>query len=146
MDSAPENITARKQAEANQGLLTQILQILNRGGDLHALMAETLSAIRRAGGFDAVGLRLHQGDDYPYFEQESFSEEFLREETFLCQRGNDGAIVRDGAGRAVLECTCGAVLSGRTDPSLPCFTHGGSFWTNASHRAAEPAAAGRSSH
>jgi PAS domain S-box-containing protein len=32
----------------------------------------------------------------------------------------------------MLECTCGLVLTGRTDPSMSCFTRGGSFWTNVS--------------
>ena len=32
----------------------------------------------------------------------------------------------------MLECTCGLVLSGQTDPSMSCFTEGGSFWTNVS--------------
>ncbi|MEW6444113.1 MAG: PAS domain S-box protein [bacterium] len=122
----------RSRAEANQSLLTDILQILNRGGDLHALIADTLRSIRKSSGFDAVGLRLRQGEDYPYFEYDGFSEEFLQKENFLCERGGDGAIVRDADGRAVLECTCGLVLSGRTDPTMTCFTTGGSFWTNSS--------------
>ncbi|MCX6353799.1 MAG: PAS domain S-box protein [Candidatus Aureabacteria bacterium] len=127
-----QDITERKQAEANQALLTDILQIFNRGGDLHPLIAQTLRLIRKATGFDAVGLRLRQGADCPYFEHNGFSQEFLREENFLCERGGDGAIVRDAEGRVVLECTCGLVLSGRTDPRMTCFTEGGSFWTNVS--------------
>ena len=41
-----------------------------------------------------------------------------------------GEVVRDGQGNPVLECMCGNVLCGRTDPALPFFTEGGSFWTN----------------
>ena len=127
------DITARKEAEINQSFLADILQVLNRGGDMHPLIADALGLIRRATGFDAVGLRLREGDDCPYYEQSGFSDEFLREETFLCARGGDGATIRDAAGRVVLECTCGLVLSGRTDPSMSCFTQGGSFWTNVSN-------------
>lgn len=124
---------AKTAAEiSTQALLTAILQILNRGGDLNTLIAETLHLIRDSTGFDAVGLRLRQGEDYPYFEQSGFSEEFLRKENFLCSQAGDGSILRDAEGRAVLECTCGLVLSGRTDPGMSCFTEGGSFWTNAS--------------
>ena len=121
----------RNQAEANQALLMDILRVLSRGGDLHPLIAEILRLIRQATGFDAVGLRLRQGEDCPYFEADGFSQEFLREENFLCARAGDGAIIRDAAGRPILECTCGLVLSGQTDPNMSCFTRGGSFWSNA---------------
>lgn len=128
-----QDITEKKSAEAGRALLTDALRILNGGGGLHPLVSETLRLIRAATGFEAVGLRLRRGEDCPYFEHNGFSEEFLREENFLCLRGLDGAIVRDTEGRAVLECTCGLVLSGRTDPSMSCFTEAGSFWTNSSH-------------
>jgi signal transduction histidine kinase len=106
--------------------------MLNSGGDLRQILSEVLGLIRESTAFDAVGLRVRNGDDYPYYEQNGFSDEFLQEEKSLCARGLDGAIIRDADGRAILECTCGVVLSGRTDPSLPCFTSSGSFWTNVS--------------
>ncbi|RJQ63567.1 MAG: PAS domain S-box protein [Desulfobacteraceae bacterium] len=127
-----EDITERKQAEAKQALLTDILRVHNRGGNLHSLTAETLRLIRVRTGFDSVGLRLRQGEDCPYFEHNGFSEEFLNEENFLCAKDGNGAIVRDAQGHTVLECTCGLVLSGRTVPGMSCFTEGGSFWTNIS--------------
>jgi len=49
------------------------------------------------------------------------------------RKGGDGAIIRDASGKVTLECTCGLVISGRTDPSMSCFTEGGSFWTNKSN-------------
>jgi signal transduction histidine kinase len=126
------DITERKQAEAKQALLTDILRVHNRGGNLHSLTAETLRLIRVRTGFDSVGLRLRQGEDCPYFEHNGFSEEFLNEENFLCAKDGNRAIVRDAQGHTVLECTCGLVLSGRTVPGMSCFTEGGSFWTNIS--------------
>ncbi len=126
------DITAQKQTEVNQALLTGVLKILNQSGSLQALISDALRLIRDTTGFDAVGLRLRRGEDCPYFKVDGFSDEFLREENFLCARGGDGAITRDAEGRPVLECTCGLVLSGRTDPAMSCFTPGGSFWTNRS--------------
>jgi PAS domain S-box-containing protein len=126
------DITARKQAEANQSLMTEVLQILNRRGTLESVICESLRAIQRATGFDAVGLRLRDGENYPYLEQSGFTDEFLRQESFLCALDAAGAVVRDAAGRALLECTCGLVVSGKTDQSMSCFTPGGSFWTNRS--------------
>jgi PAS domain S-box-containing protein len=129
LDGIPSQCT---RTETNQALLTEILKILNRGGDLQPIVAETLQLIRTVAEFDAVGLRLRKEDDCPYFEHNGFSEAFLQEENFLCKRGGDGRVVRNADGVPILECTCGLVLCGRTDPSMPCFTKGGSFWTNRS--------------
>jgi GAF domain-containing protein len=126
------DVTARKQAEASQSLLTEVLQVLTRCGSLESVIRESLRAIQRTTGFDVVGLRLRDGEDYPYYEQSGFSDEFLRQENFLCALDAAGAVIRDAAGRAMLECTCGLVVSGRTDQSMSCFTPGGSFWTNRS--------------
>ena len=123
------DITDRRKAEEKEHLLREILRVLNAGGDLHATIREILRFIRDATGFTAVGLRLRTGEEFPYFEQNGFPEEFLREEDFLCARHGDGSITRNADGSAVLECTCGLILSGRTDPSLPCFTENGSFAT-----------------
>jgi PAS domain S-box-containing protein len=123
-------VTERKQAESNQALQTSILQVLNRGGELHQMIAETLKLVQAA-GFDAVGLRLRQGEEWPYFESRGFSQEFLCMENNLCRREKDGQVVHDVEGRPLLECTCGLVLADKADPSLPFFTSGGSFWTNA---------------
>jgi PAS domain S-box-containing protein len=38
--------------------------------------------------------------------------------------------LRDGNGNISLECACGLVLSGQTDPANPLFSKDGSFWTN----------------
>ena len=123
------DITERRKAEERQHLMQEILRVLNAGGELHGTIREILRYIRDATGFDAVGLRLRKGEEFPYFEQNGFPEAFLKEEDFLCARHGDGSITRNADGSAVLECTCGLILSGRTDPSLPCFTGNGSFAT-----------------
>jgi PAS domain S-box-containing protein len=127
----------RSEAAVRQRLALRALELLNSAGDVSALSSELLRLIRDSIGFDAVGLRLRQGDDFPYYEQSGFSDDFVRQENFLCVKDAHGHVMRDAARRPVLECTCGVVLSGRADPSMPCFTRGGSFWTNAS---AEPLA------
>lgn len=122
----------RRKEEATQQLVTEVLQVLNQASDTHSLVRRTLGLIKENTGFDAVGLRIREGEDCPYYEQVGFGEAFLKEENFLCERGGDGEIIRDEDGEVTLECTCGLVLSGRTDPSLPFFTEGGSCWTNRS--------------
>jgi hypothetical protein len=77
-----------------------------------------------------VGIRLRSGDDFPYFVQSGFSDDFLVAENTLTVRAQDGGLCRDENGNISLECTCGVVLSGKTDPTNLLFTQGGSFWTN----------------
>jgi PAS domain S-box-containing protein len=99
---------------------------------------------RRGGG----GRRLNdEEEDFPYFETRGFGSDFVRLESPLCQRVPGGEIERDSEGRAVLECMCGNVLSGRFDPSLPFFTANGSFWTNSTtHLLATTTEADRQAH
>jgi len=85
-----------------------------------------LTAIKRKTRFEAVGIRLRSGDDFPYFVQDGFSDDFIRTENTLIVRG----LCKDEKGNVSLECTCGLVISGQTDPTNPLFTQGGSFWIN----------------
>ncbi len=121
-----------RQAEANQLLMSDVLRVLNGDGDLQPLIGQVLRVIRARTGCDAVGLRMREGPDFPYYVQHGFSDEFVRQENSLCAKREDGSIVRDAHGQTVLECTCGLILSGRPDPSMSCFTERGSFWTNRS--------------
>jgi signal transduction histidine kinase/ActR/RegA family two-component response regulator len=89
-----------------------------------------LTVIKRETGIDAIGIRLRDQDDFPYFVQEGFAPNFLLTENSLTVRSAEGWICREPDGKPSLECTCGLVLSGRTDPSHPFFTSAGSFWTN----------------
>ena len=124
------DITAHKQAEIYDAMDREVLQILNEPGNLKVAVQRVLAIMQLRTGFDALGLRLQHGDDFPYFVQAGFSEEFLRTENSLVQRTAEGGSCRDQAGKPALECTCGLVLSGRIDPANPLFTWGGSCWTN----------------
>ncbi len=125
------NATSHKQFEVRQDLMSDILRILNREHrGIADSVREVVGLIRQYTGFDAVGVRMRQGDDYPYYEQNGFPGDFVGKENLLCKRACDGSMVRDNTGQPVFECTCGLVLSGKTDPALPFFTVNGSFWTN----------------
>ena len=127
------DISDRKQAEAYREIGREVLQILNEPGDLLDFIPRVLSALKRQAGFDAVGIRLQEGEDFPYFAQEGFSKDFLMKEGSLIERTADGGVCRDKDGNACLECTCGLVISGKTPSNSPFFTPGGSFWTNEAH-------------
>lgn len=81
-------------------------------------------------GTDAVGLRLCEGDDFPYYTTIGFTESFVVAEKSLCGRDASGNILRDKDGRAMLACTCGALLRGNISQGFPGYTTGGSLCTN----------------
>ena len=124
------DITERKREEAYREMGLEVLQILNEPGELLLTIQNVLEALTVRTGFDAVGIRLQDGEDFPYFYQKGFTADFLQKETSLIERAADGGVCRDKTGNVSLECMCGLVISGRTDPANPFFTPGGSFWIN----------------
>ena len=124
------DMTERRQAERYKDLARDVLQILNEPGKLTDSVRHVLSVMKSKMEFDAVGLRLQEGEDFPYLVQDGFSIDFLRKENSLNGRAADGGICRDNNGAICLECTCGLVISGMIDARNPLFTAGGSFWTN----------------
>ena len=118
------------QTEQYQNLATHILELLNQAGNRTDLIKDILFLIKAITGFEAVGIRLREGDDFPYYETIGFSKDFVKAERYLCARDQTGEFIRDSEGNPYLECMCGNIICGRTNPSLPFFTEGGSFWTN----------------
>jgi PAS domain S-box-containing protein len=125
---AIDDITERKQMETYRNMDSEILQILNQPESLQSSVRHVLTTVKTRLGVDAAGIRLREGEDFPYFFQEGFSKEFLLKENTLIEHDADGAVCRDCDGNISLKCICGLVLSGKTDPSNPLFTRGGSFW------------------
>ncbi len=123
-------VTERREMEEYQALTRELLGQLNQPGDAVDMLETVTREIRDFLGIDAAGIRLREGDDFPYFVNQGFPGDFVKAENSLCTRGPDGEIVRDEDGKPYLECMCGNILCGRTDPSKPFFTDGGSFWTN----------------
>jgi PAS domain S-box-containing protein len=125
-----QDITERKQAENYREMGRDVLQILNAPGTLPDALQRVIAALKTRTGFDAVGLRLQDGEDFPYFAKDGFSKEFLLTENTLIAHASDGGACRNKDGSICLECTCGLVLSGKIDPVNPLFTRGGSCWMN----------------
>ncbi len=125
-----EDITERKRADAYRELSREILQILNEPGDLQESFSQIVAVFKTRTWFDAVGIRLQNEDDYPYFAQNGFSQDFLETENSVIGHAKNGKLCKDKDGNNILECICGQVLSGKTNASNPLFTPGGSFWTN----------------
>ncbi len=124
------DITRRKRAENQTELSLRVLQILNRSEDTREIIREILLLVKAHSGCSAMGIRLREGEDFPYYEANGFSESHLALENHLCAVDQKGELLRDSQGNPILECMCGNIICGRFDPTKPFFTQGGSFWTN----------------
>ena len=124
------DITDRKHREADRESMVALLRAINSSNDTIELIRAATAFLQKKSGCEAVGIRLNEGGDFPYFETRGFSAEFVRAENSLCAHDALDKPVRDSRGDPVLECMCGDILCGRFDPGEPFFTPTGSFWTN----------------
>ena len=130
IDGVSRDITEQKQSEIYREMNREILLTLNEQRNLKDTVHLVIGILKRFTGFDAIGIRLQNGDDFPYFGQDGFSENFLKTENSLIAHNADGGMCRDADGKICLECTCGLVISGTAKPGNSLFTVGGSIWTN----------------
>jgi len=108
----------------------ELLRIINATTTTRGLISGVTSFLKNWLGCDAIGIRLSEGEDFPYYETAGFPEKFVRAERFLCSHDATGGINRDGDGNPVLDCMCGNIIRSRFDPSKEFFTPHGSFWSN----------------
>jgi PAS domain S-box-containing protein len=108
----------------------RLLRACHLAADTRALMQGLAACFADVSGCESIGVRLRDGDDFPYFTTVGLPAAFVRAEDSLCARDDAGEVLRDGTGTPVLEGMCGNVLCGRFDASKPFFTASGSFWTN----------------
>jgi two-component system, cell cycle sensor histidine kinase and response regulator CckA len=123
-------ITERKRIEAAQEATVELLRLCNLADNLPGLMQELMHYFRKITGCEAIGVRLHDGADFPYYVTLGFSEEFVLAEKCLCSFDQQGELVRDYTGHPAMDCMCGNILCNRTDPTQPFFTPHGSFWSS----------------
>jgi signal transduction histidine kinase/ActR/RegA family two-component response regulator len=123
-------ITERKLAERERETVVEFLHLVNEAKATADLVSAAAGFFHARSGCEAVGIRLKEGDDYPYYAARGFPQEFVRMENSLCARDAEGHPVRNNDGYPIQECMCGNVIQGRFDASKPFFTSHGSFWTN----------------
>jgi len=126
-----EDVTERKWNEAGREAMVSLLHLLNAPNETHELIRTVTGFLREWSGCEAVGVRLGEGDGYPYYETSGVPPEFVQAGNDLCARDKNGEVVRDSHGDPAMDCICGDVLRGRFEPGQPCFTSFGSFWSNA---------------
>ncbi len=123
-------ITERKLQEGAIELTERLILLVNTQDDFRACLSDLTASLQAWSGCEAVGIRLRDGDDFPYYETRGFPSAFLKAENHLCAYDADGKIARNGTGNPVLDCMCGNILCGWFDPGKSFFTAYGSFWTN----------------
>jgi two-component system cell cycle sensor histidine kinase/response regulator CckA len=117
-------------AAGRERLARQVLESLNDPTGTKNAIRDILRAIKKANDFEAMAIRLREGEDFPYYETTGFSDDFVKLERTLCARDEAGDLVRAPQGTPILECMCGNILCGRPVPGIPHFTQDGSFWCN----------------
>jgi PAS domain S-box-containing protein len=128
--SGGELETQIRELEGQRDLAAQILDTVNLSDEKIDIIRKILLMIKKHGDFKAVGIRLMNGNDFPYYVTDGFSEDFIEAENHLCARDQNGEPKKGADGNPYLECMCGNVLCGRVNSELPFFTDCGSFWTN----------------
>ena len=122
------DVSDRVRAEQETRVSREFLTIVSESLSTERLVRRAVEFVVERADCDAVGVRLRKGDDYPYYETRGFSREFVLAESSLCPRS--GECPPGAGGDPVLDCMCGNVIGGRTDPAQPFFTELGSFWSN----------------
>jgi signal transduction histidine kinase len=124
------DISEHRRLELQRELSLSVLERLNKGGNQKDMIRDLILFIKEFSGLEAVGIRLKEGDEYPYYDTVGFVEGHVQRENRLCAINENGKIIVDARGNAILECMCGNVICRRFDPGKPFFTKEGSFWTN----------------
>jgi len=125
-----QDVTDRKRADDYRALSADVLAILNTREPIEGLIPQIVAAVQARTGADAVGLRLRDGEDYPYAAQVGFDDDFVQSENSLVDHDANGAVCRDKDGNISLACVCGQVIVGKGLASDPHFTRNGSWWCN----------------
>ncbi len=123
-------IQIHQESQARQNLALEILRELNEPISALNSIESILEKLKEFTEVDAVAIRLRESEDFPYFVSSGFPDAFVEAEKYLCARDTAGEIIRDSDGNPCLECMCGNIIMGRTDPSYAFFTEKGSFWSN----------------
>ena len=122
--------TEQKRLLMQQNLTIKILGILNKQSNFINLIDEIIKSIKTATGLEAVGIRLKDGEDFPYISHQGFSKDFITAENSVLIRDGKGSFCRNEDGTYCLECTCGMILSGKKVQNIIPLTAKGSVWTN----------------
>ncbi len=119
------DISNIKRAEILKKLSNDILNLLNKSEKQINQIEKILLLIKQTNDFEAVGIRIKDKDNYPYYETNGFSASFVKKADNICKNN-----LKNNSKNRFFECMCGKIIMGETTPKIPYFTRNGSFWTN----------------
>jgi len=120
--SIARDITHRRLADQERELSIEFLRRINTSATPRELARGIVQLLQERLDCHAVGVRLREGDDFPYLESRGFTQEFRAAESHLCDHRCPGG------GTPELACLCGCVIRGGGH-GMQLTSHG-SFWTN----------------
>ena len=116
-----EKEAERKYAEESRQVSLRFLETVHKHTEMNPLLKEFVSEIRDYTGCDSVGIRVLDAEgNIPYHAYEGFSKKFYEMESPLSVKLD--------------QCMCINVIKGTTNPVLPFYTKGGSFYMNGTTR------------
>ena len=102
-------------------LSLHFLEITNRHKEMSPLLVEFVESLKKLTNCSAIGIRiLDTAGNIPYQAYQGFSKQFYDLESPLSIKSDN--------------CMCINVIKGSTDPKLPFYTKGGSFYINGTTR------------
>ncbi len=125
-----KDITVQKELNLEREFTIKVLKLLNKSDDLNYVINKFLILIDNYIKCDAIGIRLKDGNDFPYYKTKRFGNKNLSHESIEVEINSKGDIKKDKKGYPVYNCICGNVIYGYFDGSLPFFSSQGSFWVN----------------
>jgi PAS domain S-box-containing protein len=128
---APQPDTAgHRTALEGLGLTLSALTAIVESAGLPEMMSTLVKLLHDLTGVEAIGIRLKNGEDYPYYETYGIPLQFVRKDSALCSPNGKGEIACGFDGKQILECLCGNIIKGIVEHESPYYTERGSFWTN----------------
>ena len=122
--------TERRKTDKEHEATIELLHHINISDTISELLKRVVTFLAERSACAHIGIRLREGNDFPYVETLGFSEGYLQAENRLLPQSQNRDVVHDRTGIPVLDCMCSNILEGHFDPSQPFFTARGSFWTN----------------
>lgn len=78
------DISEQKRAERERRIAIEFLHLINVSNGTHQLIQMATGFLQEQSGCEAVGVRLREGDDCPYYETHDVPQEFVLAENSLC--------------------------------------------------------------
>lgn len=123
-------LAERTIAEKDKELTIRILELINNPVNIDKVIFKIIKYLKEYTGYEAIAIRLKEGNHFPYFTYDGFSNEFIKLENCICVTELNAKDKKNQQRAADLSCICGAIIKGKIDTDKTFFTKMGSFWTN----------------